>query len=141
MKFILNLFIQMTPDFDWQNNMVLFLNVINGALLLYTEDLSILRQALAALIVAASKFVTVFRRHGYDEVVVPTLIQVYASHMSNGLITEALKFVWGRFYLLNLESNLFILQAIAATATLLSDEVRRSFIDSVVTYIYTLNKY
>lgn len=102
--------------------MVLFLNVVNGALLLYSEDLSILRQGLAALIVVASKFVHVFRKHGY-EMVVPTLIQVYASHMNNRLITDALKFVWGRFYLLNLDSNVFLLQAIAATATLLSEEV------------------
>lgn len=122
-KFVLGLFVQAKKDYDWENSLGLFLNVVNGALLLYSEDLSILRQALAALIVVASKFVCVFQRHGY-EMVTPTLIQVYASHMSNKLITSALKFVWGHFYMLNLESNVFIMQAIAATATLLSEEVK-----------------
>ena len=122
-KFVLGLFVQAKSDYDWENSLGLFLNVVNGALLLYSEDLSILRQALAALIVVASKFVNVFQRHGY-EMVTPTLIQVYASHMTNKLITNALKFVWGQFYMLNLNSNVFVMQAIAATATLLSEEVR-----------------
>ena len=122
-KFVLDLFICARTDYDWGNSLALFLNVINGALLLYSEDLSILRRGLAALIVVASKFVHVFRKHGY-EMVVPALVQVYASHMNNKLITDALKFVWGKFYLLNLDSNVFLLQAIAATATLLSEEVR-----------------
>ena len=121
-KFVLELFIRAKPEYDWGNSLVLFLNVINGALLLYSEDLAILRQCLAALIVVTSKFIHVFRRHGY-ELVIPTLVQVYASHMNNRLITDALKFVWGQFYLLNLDSNVFLLQAIAATATLLSDDV------------------
>jgi hypothetical protein len=123
-KFVLGLFVQAKPDYDWENSLGLFLNVVNGALLLYSEDLSILRQALAALIVVASKFVNVFQRHGY-EMVTPTLIQVYASHMSNKLITNALKFVWGQFYMLNLDSNVFVMQAIAATATLLSEEAAK----------------
>jgi hypothetical protein len=120
-KFVLDLFICARTDYDWGNSLALFLNVINGALLLYSEDLSILRRGLAALIVVASKFVHVFRKHGY-EMVVPALVQVYASHMNNKLITDALKFVWGKFYMLNLDSNVFLLQAIAATATLLSEE-------------------
>jgi hypothetical protein len=123
-RFILGLFVQARPGYDWENSLGLFLNVVNGALLLHSEDLSILRQALAALIVAASKFVQVFRRHGY-EMVAPTLIQVYASHMSNRLVTNALQFVWAHFYMLNLDSNAFILQAIAATANLLSDEAAK----------------
>ena len=122
-KFVLELFLCAKPDYEWGNSLALFVNVINGALLLYSEDLSILRQALAALIVVATKFVHVFRRQGY-EMVIPTLVQVYASHMNNALITNALKFVWGQFYLLNLNSNVFLLQAIAATAILLSDEVK-----------------
>ena len=121
-KFVLDLFVRAKPDYDWGNSMVLFLNVVNGALLLYSEDLSILRQGLAVLIVVASKFVHVFRKHGY-EMVVPTLLQVYASHINNTLITDALKFVWGKFYLFNMDSNVFLLQAIASTATLLSEEV------------------
>ena len=121
-QFVLELFICAKSEHDWQSNMVLFLNVVNGALLLYSEDLAILRRALAALVVVASKFLHVFRRQGY-EMVIPTLVQVYSSHMTNRLITDALKCVWGQLYLLNIDSNVFVLQAIAATATLLSDEV------------------
>ena len=124
-KFILDFFIRVKTDYDWANSMALFLNVVNGALLLYSEDSAILRQGVASLVIAASKFVHVFRKNGY-EMVVPTIVQVYASHINNKLITDTLKFIWGKFYLLNLDSNVFLLQAIAATATLLSEEVSRT---------------
>ena len=123
-KFILELFLRARPDYSWDSTMTLFLNVINGALLLYSEDLTILRWGLASLIVAVSKFVAVFKKHGY-EMVVLTLIQAYASHLSSPLVTSAFKFIWGQLYSLNLDSNVFLLQAIAATAVLLSEDVAK----------------
>lgn len=118
-RFILELFRSVKPDYDWSNTMILFLNVINGSLLLHSEDHTILKFCLASLITAASKFKSIFKRDGY-QMIVPTLVQVYALHLRNHLITGALKFIWSQFYLL--DENTFLLQAIAATAILLSEE-------------------
>ena len=118
-KFVLQLFRSIKLDYDWSNSMILFLNVVNGALLLHSENHTILRFCLASLLTAAGKFNAIFKQDGY-QMIVPTLIQVYALHMRNSLVTNALKFTWCQLYLL--DGNLFLLQAIAATATLLSEE-------------------
>ena len=118
-KFILQLFKSIKPEFDWSNNLILFLNVINGALLLHSEDSNILKFCLASLLMAATKFSSIFKKDGYL-MIVPTLIQVYALHIRNRLITEALKFTWAQFFLL--DGYVFYLQVTAATATLFSEE-------------------
>ena len=118
-RFVLKLFTSVKPEYEWSNSMVLFLNVVSGALLLHCEDHTILRTCLAALLTAASKFHAVFRKDGY-QMIVPTLVQVYALHTKNSLVTKAIEFVWCHFYFLH--SNVFLLQAIAAMATMLSDE-------------------
>lgn len=118
-RFVLQLFRSIKPDYDLSNSMILFLNVVNGALLLHSENHTILRFCLASLLTAAGKFNAIFKQDGY-QMIVPTLIQVYALHMQNSLITNALKFTWCQLYLL--DNNIFLLQAIAATATLLSEE-------------------
>lgn len=118
-QFVLQLFKSMKPDFDWSNNIVLFLNVINGALLLHSEDSAILKFCLATLMMAATKFSAIFKTDGYL-MIVPTLIQVYALHIRNKLITEALKFAWVHFH--HLDGYVFFLQVTAATATLVNEE-------------------
>ena len=118
-KFVLQLFKSIKPDFDWSNNLILFLNVINGALLLHSEDSNILKFCLASLLMVATKFSSIFKKDGYL-MIVPTLIQVYALHIRNRLITEALKFTWAQFFLL--DGYVFYLQVTAATATLVSEE-------------------
>ena len=118
-RFVLQLFKSVKPDYDWSNSMILFLNVINGSLLLHSEDHTILQYSIATLLVAATKFTTIFKRDGYL-MIIPTLIQVYALHMRNKLITGALKFLWTQFFLL--DNNVFFLQVTAAAATLLSEE-------------------
>ena len=131
-RFVLQLFRSTKPDYNWSNSMILFLNVVNGALLLHSEDHTILRFCLASLLTAASKFSSIFKRDGY-QMIVPTLVQVYALHMHNKLVTNALKFTWCQLYIL--DSNLFLLQAIAATAILLSEEA--SILSSNVSSTYT----
>ena len=118
-KFVLQLFKSIKPDFDWSNSLILFLNVINGALLLHSEDSNILKYCLASLLMAATKFNSIFKKDGYL-MIVPTLIQVYALHIRNKLITEALKFTWAQFFLL--DGYIFYLQVTAATATLVNEE-------------------
>lgn len=118
-KFVLQLFKSLKPDFDWSNNIILFLNVINGALLLHSEDSTILKYCLASLLMAVIKFNSIFKKDGYL-MIVPTMIQVYALHTRNKLITRALKLIWAHFFLL--DGNVFFLQVTAATATLVSKE-------------------
>ena len=118
-KFVLQLFSSTRPDFDWTSSIILFLNVINGALLLHSEDSTILKYCLASLLMAATKFNSVFKKDGYL-MIVPTLIQVYALHIRNKLVTDALKFTWAHFFLL--DGYVFYLQVTAATATLVNEE-------------------
>ena len=68
---------------------------------------------------AATKFNSVFKKDGYL-MIVPTLIQVYALHIRNKLVTDALKFTWAHFFLL--DGYVFYLQVTAATATLVNEE-------------------
>ncbi len=119
-RFVLELFKVAKPDFNWSTSIVLFMNVINGALLLHGEDHSILRICLVTLLTAAAKFNTMFKRDGY-QLVIPALIQVCALHMQNTLITDALKFVWFHLYLL--DGNTFISQVAASASTLFSETV------------------
>jgi len=118
--FVLELFKSTEPDFNWSNSMVLFLNVINGALLLHGANYGILRLCLVSLLTAAAKFNPVFKRDGY-QMIVPVLIQVYALHMHNAMVTNALKFVWYHFH--KLDGNTFISQVAASASTLFSENV------------------
>jgi len=74
-RFVLQLFRSIKPDYDLSNSMILFLNVVNGALLLHSENHTILRFCLASLLTAAGKFNAIFKQDGY-QMIVPTLIQV-----------------------------------------------------------------
>lgn len=106
-RFVLQLFASTQSDYEWGSNLLLFLNVINGSLLLHSEDHSILRTCLSALLLAAVKFSGMFKRDGY-QVVVPTLVHVYSLHSRNQLVTGALKFIWSQFY--RLHENTYLLQ-------------------------------
>ena len=53
--------------------------------------------------------------------IVPSLVQVYALHLRNKMVTDAIEFVWIHFYWLN--KNVFLLQAISSIANLFKPEV------------------
>lgn len=118
-RFVLELVASASTEYDWSNTMLLFINVVNGALLLHTEDHTILYYSLVMILVAVAKFNTIFKKDGY-QMIIPTLVQVYSLHMRNKLVKKAIKFVWTKFYLLN--QNVFFLQVTAAGSTLLSEE-------------------
>ena len=99
---------------------ILYLTVLNGSLFLQSEDLTILRNTLAALLTAVAKFNTVFRSEGY-QMVVPSLVQVYALHRKNKMVTAAIEYAWIAFYRVN--QNLFLLQAISSIANLFNCDV------------------
>ena len=119
MRFVLELLASASPEYDWANTMLLFINVVNGALLLHSEDQTILYYCLVTLLIAVTKFNAIFKKDGY-QMIIPTLVQVYSLHIKDKLITRAIKFVWTKFYQLN--QNVFFLQVTAAASTLLSEE-------------------
>lgn len=53
--------------------------------------------------------------------VVPSLVQVYALHRKNKMVTAAIQYVWIAFYRMN--QNLFLLQAISSIANLFNPDV------------------
>ena len=53
--------------------------------------------------------------------IVPSLVQVYALHLRNKMVTDAIEYVWIHFYWLN--KNVFLLQAISSIANLFKPEV------------------
>lgn len=53
--------------------------------------------------------------------VVPSLVQVYALHRKNKMVTAAIEYAWIAFYRVN--QNLFLLQAISSIANLFNCEV------------------
>jgi hypothetical protein len=119
-KFILMLFSQLECDCQSDDTIILFLTVLNGSLLLQSEDHTILRNTLAALLTAVVKFGSIFRMNGY-QMVVPCLIQAYALHIKNKMVTDAVQFIWIRFYWLN--QAVFLLQAISSIANLFKSDV------------------
>ncbi len=89
-------------------------------MLLQAEDSSTLRYSLASLLVAATKFESIFRQNAY-QMIVPMLLRVYSLHNRNKMVKDAIKFLWACFY--NLSKNTFLLQAIVSVANLFSSEV------------------
>ena len=118
-QFVLELIASVSEDYDWSNTFLLFINVVNGALLLHSEDQTILYYSLVTILTAVTKFNSLFKKDGY-QMIIPTLVQVYSLHMQNKLITRAIEFIWMKFYGLN--KNVFFLQVTAAASTLLSEE-------------------
>lgn len=118
-KFVLQLFTQLESSYQVSESIVVFITLLTGSLLLHCEDHVTLKNSLAALLTAAFKFVSIFKTNGY-QMVVPSLVQVYAIHSRNKLVKEAIKFIWVHFYWLH--QNVFLLQAVASIANLLSTE-------------------
>lgn len=65
----------MPSEFPWGDEIMLFLNVFNGALILHPEDSALLRQYAATVINTAVHFNHLFSLSGYQWVL-PTMLQV-----------------------------------------------------------------
>ena len=97
----------------------LFLNVINGTLLLHCEDASILRLCMATYINAAHQFKNIFATNGYL-LIVQTIVQIYTNHQTNLLLCRTIEFVFKQFYILHRKP--FVLQMFGAVSTLLDTD-------------------
>ncbi|CAH3019143.1 unnamed protein product [Porites evermanni] len=121
-KLITSLFQCMSTDFPWGSaDLNLFLNVINGAILLHCEDAAVLRLCLGAFVNIAVHFSNIFASNGY-QYIFPSLLQVYSHHETNEMVTTAIEFAMKQFYILHQKPCL--LQLFASVAPILLVETR-----------------
>ncbi|KAK7808763.1 hypothetical protein U0070_002327, partial [Myodes glareolus] len=110
------MFLGMPSEFPWGDEIMLFLNVFNGALILHPEDSALLRQYAATVINTAVHFNHLFSLSGYQWVL-PTMLQVYSDYESNPQLRRAIEFACHQFYILHRKP--FVLQLFASVAPLL----------------------
>lgn len=78
-KLLEEMFLGMPSEFPWGDEIMLFLNVFNGALILHPEDSALLRQYAATVINTAVHFNHLFSLSGYQWVL-PSMLQVSHVH-------------------------------------------------------------
>ncbi|KAE8580438.1 hypothetical protein XENTR_v10024429 [Xenopus tropicalis] len=115
-KLLEEMFLGMPSEFPWGDEMMLFLSVFNGALILHPEDSALLRQYAATAINTAVHFNHLFSLSGYQWIL-PTMLQVYADYESNPQLRQAIEFTCRQFYVLHRKP--FVLQLFASVAPLL----------------------
>uniref|UniRef100_A0ACB8G170 Protein unc-80 n=1 Tax=Sphaerodactylus townsendi TaxID=933632 RepID=A0ACB8G170_9SAUR len=115
-KLLEEMFLGMPSEFPWGDEIMLFLNVFNGALILHPEDSALLRQYAATVINTAVHFNHLFSLSGYQWIL-PTMLQVYADYESNPQLRQATEFACRQFYILHRKP--FVLQLFASVAPLL----------------------
>lgn len=74
-KLLEEMFLGMPSEFPWGDEIMLFLHVFNGALILHPEDSALLRQYAATVINTAVHFNHLFSLSGYQWIL-PTMLQV-----------------------------------------------------------------
>lgn len=100
--------LEVTQGFFAQStDIYLFLNVVNGSLLLHCEDAAMIRLSMATFLNAAHQFKNVFSANGYL-MIMPTILRIYSNHQTNGLLCRTIEFVCKQFYILHRKP--FILQ-------------------------------
>ncbi|XP_070172138.1 protein unc-80 homolog isoform X4 [Polyergus mexicanus] len=115
-RLIARMFEAMAGNFAYSGDIHLFLNVLNGAVILHSEDSCILRYVVATYINAAHNFKNIFSTNGYL-LIMPTLLQLYSTHQTNKLVTTTVEYAVKQFYLMNRKP--FILQMFGSVSTIL----------------------
>ncbi|MGH0120633.1 UNVERIFIED_CONTAM: hypothetical protein FKN15_009998 [Acipenser sinensis] len=115
-KLLEEMFLGMPSEYPWGDEIMLFLNVFNGVLILHPEDSALLRQYTATVINTAVHFNHLFSLSGYQWIL-PTMLQAYADYESNPLLRQAIEFSCRQFYILHRKP--FVLQLFASVAPLL----------------------
>uniref|UniRef100_A0A915C2K7 Transmembrane protein n=1 Tax=Parascaris univalens TaxID=6257 RepID=A0A915C2K7_PARUN len=94
----------------------LFINVINGVMLMHCEDVIILRRCMATYISMAVHFSTLFASQGFF-LIMPTLLRCYSQRQTNALLCRTIEYVCKQFYILHRKP--FFLQMAGAVANIL----------------------
>ncbi|VDK20530.1 unnamed protein product [Taenia asiatica] len=112
-QLINSMFQKMTSTFPWSTDLQLFLNVYNGTLVLHAEDTTILRQCLAFYLQCCYQFKMIFSVNGYLSIL-PTIIRVYHNNQHNGILKQAIEFIFKQFYIMH--RTPFVLQMFGSIA-------------------------
>ncbi|XP_071534011.1 protein unc-80 homolog isoform X8 [Panulirus ornatus] len=115
-QLVTRMFEGMAGNLTYTTDLHLFLNVINGALLLHCEDSSMLRLCMAAYINAAHHFKNFFSTNGYLHIM-PTILRVYSNYQSNKMVVMVVEFIVKQLYILHRKP--FILQMLGSVAPIL----------------------
>lgn len=126
-KLMARMFEAMAGFFAHSSDIHLFLNVVNGALVLHPEDASILRLCMATYVNAAHQFRNIFASNGYL-LIMPTILQIYSNHQTNGLLCRTVEFICKQFYIMHRKP--FILQMFGSVAPLLDLDVNSNYGDA-----------
>lgn len=120
LEFILALFRTMPITCHWSSEIVLFLSVVSGSLLLHVEDITILRLSLAVILAAIHKFPSGPRDEA-AHLLVSTMIHVYAVHGENELVCLGLQHLWSHLHAaIETEEYQFLLEAVTASLAMLN---------------------
>ncbi|XP_049870612.1 protein unc-80 homolog [Pectinophora gossypiella] len=126
-RLIARMFEAMAGNFTSSRDIHLFLNVLNGALMLHSEDSLILRYVIATYVNAAFNFKNIFSTNGYL-LIMPTLLQIYSNYQTNKLVTTTIEYAVKQFYLLNRKP--FILQMFGSVSAILDTDEEAAFGDA-----------
>ncbi|XP_067932003.1 protein unc-80 homolog isoform X2 [Watersipora subatra] len=99
-QFLNTLFKSMPGTFGWTNELKLFLNVINGCLILNCADHGMLRMCMAIYLNLANHFKQVFSTEGFL-LIMPTMIKVFNTHLNYPTVRSALIFLHAQFFKLH----------------------------------------
>ncbi|XP_013174007.1 PREDICTED: protein unc-80 homolog isoform X2 [Papilio xuthus] len=126
-RLIARMFEAMAGNFTSSRDIHLFLNVLNGALMLHSEDSLILRYVIATYVNAAFNFKSIFSTNGYL-LIMPTLLQIYSNFQTNKLVTTTIEYAVKQFYLLNRKP--FILQMFGSVSAILDTDEEATYGDA-----------
>lgn len=144
-RLIARMFEAMAGNFAYSGDIHLFLNVLNGAFILHSEDACILRYVMATYINAAFHFKNIFSTNGYVFEIVnkiltltriicsyllimPTLLKIYSNHQTNRLVTTTVEYAVKQFYLMNRKP--FILQMFGSVSAMLDTDETGTYGDA-----------
>ncbi|XP_017782231.1 PREDICTED: LOW QUALITY PROTEIN: protein unc-80 homolog, partial [Nicrophorus vespilloides] len=126
-RLIARMFEAMAGNFAFSGDIHLFLNVLNGAVILHSEDACILRYVMATFINAAFHFKNIFSTNGYL-LIIPTLLKIYSNHQTNKLVTTTIEYAVKQFYLMNRKP--FILQMFGSVSAMLDTDEEGTYGDA-----------
>nr|CAD7443504.1 unnamed protein product [Timema bartmani] len=126
-RLIARMFEAMAGNFAYSGDIHLFLNVLNGAVILHSEDACILRYVTATYINAAHNFKNIFSTNGYL-LIMPTLLQLYSNHQTNKLVKTTVEYAVKQFYLMNRKP--FILQMFGSVSAILDTDEESQYGDA-----------
>ncbi|TKR76778.1 hypothetical protein L596_017869 [Steinernema carpocapsae] len=116
-KLISDMFAKMENAFMF-GDLHLFINVINGVMIIHCEDILILRRCMATYLNIAIHFNTLFASQGFF-LIMPTILRCYSQRQTNRLFCQTVEYVCKQFYILHRKP--FLLQMCGSIANIIDN--------------------